>query len=653
MSAAAQSPRVPAPNATLAAHPPVFWAGLLLAFAVVVAYSNSLAGVFLFDDRAAILANPTIQHGWLAALSPPAHGEPVSGRPLTNLSFALNYQISGFDPWSYHVLNLIIHLLAALALFGVVRRTLLLPQLRDRWAADSFPVALTASLWWALHPLQTDSVTFISQRAESLMGLCFLLTLYAFVRSVDSRRAFAWQAGAVAACLLGVFCKEVIVTAPVLVWLFDRTFVAGTFAGALRQRAKFYLALAATWLPLAWLVWNTGTRGGTAGFGSGVSSYDYALTQFPTIAHYLSLIFWPQPLLVDYGPHLAHGFAEIGPAFLLIAVLLAATVWLLWRRPRLGFVGVWFFVILAPSSSIVPVATETAAEHRVYLSLAALAVLAALGLRACARGPVFLAVAGSLALVFTVLTSHRNQDYFVELDNYRLLVANQPANDRAHLNFGVRLAEANRLAESAQEFRNSLRLNPTAADAEYNLALTLVKLDQTAAALTHYQNAVGLNPNYGEAHEGLAALLLQTGPAPNAIPEFETAARLLPNSAEAHLSLANAYILNHQWEQATAEYRRVLALAPNTPEACYNLGNLLVQAGNIADAAKQYETVVRLNPKFPDGHGNLAYCLIQLHRYDDAIREYASALQLNPASPSFQNGLAQARALQSAANAQH
>ncbi len=653
MSAAAQSPRAPVSVAPPAARPPVFWSGVLIVLAGTIAYGNSLAGVFLFDDRASILQNPTIQHGWLAALSPPTQGEPVSGRPLTNLSFAVNYEISGFHAASYHVLNLAIHLLAALALFGLVRRTLLLPRLRPRWAADSLPIALAAALWWALHPLQTDSVTFVSQRAESLVGLCYLLTFYCFVRSVDSLRAPIWQAGAVAACLSGVFCKEVIVTAPLLVWLFDRTFVTGSFAAACRRHTRFYLALAATWIPLVWLVWKTGSRGGTAGFTAGVAWYDYALTQSSVITHYLALCVWPHPLLVDYGPHLAHGLAEIAPALLFVGALVAATVWLLWRRPGLGFFGAWFFVILAPSSSFVPVATETAAEHRVYLSLAALAVLAALALRTCARGPAFFAVSGALALALGTLTCRRNQDYFVELENYRSLVANEPANSRAHLNLGVQLAEAHRFAESEQEFKTSLRLHPQAADTEYNLGLTLVNLDRPGDALVHYQNAVRLNPDYGLAHAGLASLLLQAGSLSAAQPEFEAAARLLPDAPEAHLGLANIYIQNHQWDLATAQYRRALELAPDNAAACFNLGNLLVQANKIADAEKQFAAVVRLNPAFADGHGNLAYCLTLLNRYDEAIREYEAALRLNPAAPNLRSGLDQARTLQAATKPVH
>ena len=135
----------------------------------MAAYANTFAVPFVYDDVAAIAENTTIHHFDTAFVPPP--GTTVSGRPLVNLSFALNYAISGYAVWSYHVVNLVIHALAALALFGLVRRTLRAPSLAARWGEAAGPLALAAAAWWALHPTATESVTYTVQRAESLMGL--------------------------------------------------------------------------------------------------------------------------------------------------------------------------------------------------------------------------------------------------------------------------------------------------------------------------------------------------------------------------------------------------------------------------------------------------------------------------------------------------
>src|SRR5579871_3226550 len=157
---------------------------LALAALTVLAYANSFSALYLFDDGGAILENPTIRQ-FSTALAPIPNGTPVSGRPLVNLTFALNYAAGGLAVEGYHAVNLAIHVLAVLALFGTVRRTLQLPTFAPPWRQASLEIAGVTALLWAVHPLQTESVTYLSQRAEELMGLCYLTTLYAFVRGIQ------------------------------------------------------------------------------------------------------------------------------------------------------------------------------------------------------------------------------------------------------------------------------------------------------------------------------------------------------------------------------------------------------------------------------------------------------------------------------------
>ena len=169
------------PKETLWPAPPRFarfWAPLLIALAGLAAYANSFSGSFVFDDADSIAENPTIRRLWPpgAALSPPGGGITVSGRPFLNLTLACNYALGGTNVSGYHAANLAIHVLAGLVLFGIARRTL-----------RSNPVlAFAIALIWTVHPLQTESVTYIVQRAESLMGLFYLLTLYCFIRGAGA-----------------------------------------------------------------------------------------------------------------------------------------------------------------------------------------------------------------------------------------------------------------------------------------------------------------------------------------------------------------------------------------------------------------------------------------------------------------------------------
>ena len=212
-------------------------------------------------------------------LSPPdAEGQTVGGRPLLNVTLALNYAAGGTGVWGYHAFNLTIHFLAAMTLYGVVRRTLLRPvafrpggpTVRDRFGPAAPALALAIALLWALHPLATEAVTYVIQRVEALMALFYLLTLYCFIRGAEdekaaSRESTLWFGLSWLACLLGMATKEVMATAPLLVLLYDRVFLAGSFAAAWRRRRRLYAALAATWGLLAYLATGTQGRGGTGG----------------------------------------------------------------------------------------------------------------------------------------------------------------------------------------------------------------------------------------------------------------------------------------------------------------------------------------------------------------------------------------------------
>ena len=219
---------------------------LAVTAAAGLAYHNSFAGPFIFDDDSSIKDNPTIRSLAWAWWPPQGYGATVSGRPLLNFTLGINYAMSGTAVWSYHLVNLLIHTVAGGVLFDVVRRTLRQSGMAARFAGDSLPLALATALIWTVHPVQTEAVTYVIQRAESLVSLLYLLTLWCFVRSTEPGAPGKWRPLALAACLLGMAAKEVMVTAPVMVALYDRIFVAGSWRQVWARRGRFHLALAAT-----------------------------------------------------------------------------------------------------------------------------------------------------------------------------------------------------------------------------------------------------------------------------------------------------------------------------------------------------------------------------------------------------------------------
>jgi protein O-mannosyl-transferase len=609
----------------------------VLVFLAWLAYCNAFSAPFLFDDHASIESNATIQRltDIGAVLNPPAVGSGVTGRPLVNLSLAVNYAWGGTAVGSYHILNWAVHVAAGLMLFGLIRRTLELPVWREKYSGSALPLAWTIAALWTLHPLQSESVTCVIQRTEVLVGFFLLTTLYGFVRSVESPGQVRWQILAVGACLSGMASKEVMVTAPLLVLLYDRTFISGSFRAALRERRRLHADLAATWLLLAWLVaHNGGTRGSVAGLGLGVSPLDYALKQCEAIALYLKLALWPHPLLVDYGESLTVAPARLALCGPLVLGTLWATAVALKRWPAAGFLGAWFFIILAPSSSIVPLLTQTVAEHRMYLPLAAVVALVVLALHAAMRGR---AAAGLVAVlvVLVALTARRNYDYRSGLAIWTDTVAKSPRNSRAHHNLGIELARLGRTDEAIDRFKDALDCKPTDMLAHFSLAHQLA-LDprNRAAAIEHYEAALRITPTYVNAHINLANLLASDrAKLPDAVAHYEKAIQLQPDNSLAHLNLADTLAeLPGRRADAIHHYQEAQRLNPADATVPFNFARAL---GNGPEAAERrlalYWQAIQLRPGFVDAEVKLANELAQMpNRMPEAIPHYEAALRLAP-----------------------
>lgn len=626
MSVQPASPPTPTP-ATVTRQ--AGWFAQTLIFVLAAIYAGSLDAPFVFDDFASIPDNPSIR-SLSTALLPPGDGVTVQGRPILNLSFALNHALGGSSPFSFRLTNLGLHAGAALLLFGIVRRTLARSALGPRYVDAAAPIAAVAALLWAVHPLQTGAVTYIVQRAESLMGLLYLLTLYAFIRSLDEGLRRRWSALAVGACLLGMGTKEVMVSAPVMVALYDRFFVAASWREVWDRRRGFHLALASTWILLAGLVATTGLRGGTSTGGLGFDRFDLWATQPRAVVTYLQLAAWPAPLIFDYGTWPVAGAGDVVPYVLVLAALVGATFWG-WRRGHpLAYGGLWFFAILAPTSVMVGT-RQTVAEHRMYLALAPLAVLLGVLLF---RGlnKIGLGIALAVAIAFAAVTLDRNGDFRDPLTLWSDTVAKQPDNPWARNNLGLALTEARRPAEALVQYEQALRLQPIDPVSHFNAGHALVALDRTPDAIARFAEAVRLSPAYTDARYNLGLLLLKANRPTEAARELAEVVRSEPARAEFQANLGLALARSDQRDAAEAALRTALRLRPEYPEAAYNLGSLYLQNRRWTEAAAQFEATIRAEPARARAHASLALARVQLGQFDDAIASLQEAARLEPAN---------------------
>jgi len=626
------------------------WAAIgLIVVAVSAAYANSFHGPFIFDDDPSIVENKSIRHlGSLRVLAAPPEAVTTTGRPVVNLSLAVNYAIGELNVEGYHAVNLAIHILAALALFGLMRRTLLLPTLSARFGAASTGLALAVTLLWALHPLQTESITYIVQRAEALVGLFYLLTLYCLLRGATAARGTAWYAAAVGACALGMASKEVMVSAPLVAFLYHRTFIAGSFKEGLRRRWRLWVALSATWALLALLVYASLGRGGSAGFGMGMTAWQYARTQFGCIIHYLRLAFWPSPLVLDYGNDIVSTAAEIVPYAVGVILLGATTVLALVRRPTLGFLGAWIFAILAPTSSIVPLAGQTEAEHRMYLPLVAVVALVVLsGYRAVGRlGPrsrqAAVALIAACAGTFGFATYRRNEDYQSRLTIWNHTVLNCPSNHRAYNNRGNAYLAMGQYDAAIKDYDKSIALKPRYANAYDNRGKAYRAEGRYDEAIRDYDKAIKLKPDFEDAFEGRSEAYVAKGQQGLVIKDLDKAIALNPSDAKAYNKRGKIYGGEGRYDEAMKDYEQAIKLNPDLADAYNNRGSAYGNMGQVDAAMGEFDRAIGLDPNFEEAYFNRGSAFSAKGRTEAAIKDYDKAIMLRPNYPEAYNSRGQA-----------
>lgn len=658
-----------------AAFAPPFWAAaIVVALAVIAVYGRSIHNPFIFDDETTILTNSSItslsplvgaaEHP--GPLNPPAD-MPTSGRPLVNLSFAVNYAMGALNPAGYRIVNIAFHVLNSLLLLTIANRTLQLTCFADRFTTTSRWFALAVAAIWALHPLQTESVAYVTQRTELMVGFFYLATLYCSLRywscappqmtesdrttsqqnSSFFPRRFLWLALAALACAGGMASKEVMVSAPVVVLLFDRAFVAGSFKNALRRSWPLALALACTWLLLFAL--NIGSpRSQSAGFHLDIAATSWWLTQTKVLLLYLKLTAWPSPLLIHYELPLLTTLSDAWMYVVPACALVAGSLFLLWRNHPAGFLAAWFFAILAPTF-VVPIVTETAAERRMYLPLAALVCLLVVGVFALfnnlleSRNPTAAntstvrSVRKSAFASFLLIAvacgaasaSHLNL-YSSESNLWRQVLSYYPEDFTAHCNLGRLLIDSNHIPEAIAELEKSVAIKPTFYLGFNNLGVAMIHARRFPEAEGYLKDAIYLCPNYAQAYQNLGNAYLKMGRHAEAIAQLEKSLQLKPNDAEAHNNLGVALAESNQLSAAVEQFRIAAQLNPIDPKAHVNLAQTLPDLNQSAQAIAEYQAAIRLQPARSDLHSELGILLGKAGRNQKAIEEFERALQIDP-----------------------
>ena len=582
------------------------WAGLLIATVTVLVYLNSLPAAFILDDQTLVTQNPRILHLW-----PPSETILQPTRWVADYTMALSYACHGMRPAGFRMVNIAVHVLAALLLFGIIRRTLELPRFGVRFARSSIGWAAACAALWAVHPLQTESVTYIAQRIEALMGLFYLLTAYAFIRSLSSPKPRGWADVAIAACLIGMGTKEVIVALPPALLMYDWAFAGRGWREVLAQRGRvhltFFLCLGVLAMLLLLSAASQLALQGAA--GSPLPRLQYAATEAGVILHYLRLAVVPYPQCLDYMWPLVQNWRDAVVPGVVVLALCGLSVWALVRRSPAGFLGCWFFMLLAPTSSINPIA-DAAVEHRMYLALAPCVILLVFGARAAAlglgrpsrtvaeglpaavrRGLVGAAIVVAL-LILSALTVRRNMDYRSAEVMWRQVLDARPSNDRARVELTTLLFQRGDYAGADRICRNLLvRLSCFEGVPLQELRRRSEKTPQILIPLRYYINAKGLEGNLAyvrgaldDAHTSYARVLEIGG---------------LPDTAIAHENMALIALARKQPDHAEAHLRAALRLDARKGAVHESLADLLMATARPREAIEHYRAALRLCPPSP------------------------------------------------------
>ncbi|MFV0438923.1 MAG: tetratricopeptide repeat protein [Desulfopila sp.] len=612
----------------------------------VIIYSNTFNVPFHFDDVDNIKAKALrIETFSIAEMSEALTQGKLVTRPVSNFSFALNYYLGGYRLQGYHFVNLLIHLFTGISIYYLFFFTLQQDVNREKYRYGGLIAFFTAFIWF-VHPLATQSVTYLVQRMNSLSAMFFILSLLCYVlgrrqqllgsgAQIHKKNAWWWFFCSGLTGLLAFGSKENSATLPVFIFLYEWFFFQDGNWRWLRRKLIWLAAIALSIFIIGMLYTNghlfERLFNNHCG-GRDFTAMERVLTEFRVVIYYIFLIFYPQPerLNLDYDFPLSMSlFSPLTTLYSLagiLALLLIAVV--LFRRERLlSFCIFWFFGNLVIESSVI--CLEIIFEHRTYLpSMFFLLMLVALAYRLFTR-PLVVTVALSLvAVVLAYWSYERNAVWQTGVSLWSDVVAKSPDKARPHVNLGRALAQENKFEEAERELRLGLSLDPEAHIANYNLATLLGKQGRAEEAESYYRETLRLKPDFILALVGFGEFLSKQERYTDAEGPFRHALSLVPDDAIINKNLGYVLLRLDRAGEALAYLEKSVSMAPDDEETLINIAKNFSLLGRNEEAIAVYREVLTKNSSQGDAHYHLAILLNEKGETEEALRHYHEADKL-------------------------
>ncbi len=618
---------------------------VILAFFILgfLIYSNTFQSPFVFDDKVRILDNPdiridelTINNLWNAAFGK----QSPKSRPVGNISFALNYYFHQYELAGYHVVNIVIHIINGILLWLFLTKTFSLKSVRSKIIRGEW-VALFAAFLWLANPVQTQSVTYIVQRLNSMAAMFYLLSLLSYLNgrlTTKKKMRWAWLLGAALGWLLALGCKQNTAILPFFILLYEWYFFQDLKVAWLKRNLKYFIIVLAVFIGVALLFLGSKPIDRLTSI-SDFANQEFTLaervmTQFRVVIYYLSLIFFPHPSRLNLDYDFPLSVSLINPfttllSLLGIVALIILAVCLAKKQRLISFCIFWFLGNLVIESSVIPIAIIF--EHRLYLPSMLVGVVPVILFYRYLKPQWLPAVISCfLILLCAYWTFERNKVWRDNATLWADCVKKSPNKARPYSNLGVAQKLQNKTDEAVLNFRKALQLDPDFASAHDNLGIVLDDQGKTDEAIEHFRRAIEINPKFVKAHNNLGVALLKQGKTDEAVEHFLQALQMKPDFARPYNNLGLARVKQGKLDEAVAAYFKALQLNPKLAEAQLNLGDALLKQGKTEQAIIHFQKALQLDSDNAGAHNNLGGQLLNQGQLDEALEHLTHALKINP-----------------------
>ncbi len=592
-------------------------------------YGHTLNVPWYLDDIRAIVENQSIRQ-FPSALD----NLFASSRGMADLTLALNYSIGGTNVVSYHLVNIVIHLITSCLVFLLLKRVF----------PSRLPLALCGALIFVAHPLQTQAVTYIVQRMTSLAAMFFFLAVYLYILARESSRNQSTRhwllyGGALLSGALAVFVKPNTAVLPVAILLFDRYFLSHERRLSWQQMLGYMapFALAPLWVAAQILFVPALTEGGLANV-SGVpalihlrnlSPINYLVTEFSVIWHYLRLLFIPYGQALDYDYPIVATLWNLKSliALLGIAALLTAATFLRKRLPLVSAGIFWFFLCLSVESTVIPL--DPVFEHRLYIPIFGFILVVMAGFARLPRQTAL--ISGALLIgLLALLTWQRNQLWNDPIAFYQDNLKRAPRSERVHVELANAYRKQGRLAEAIPLYQRALEINPDYVLIHINLSKAYADQGDFSKAVAILQDGLRSNGSHFKLYNNLGVIYNRLGKFSNAATYLQKGLQFEPDNASLHFNLGLAIDRLGHYDEAIVHFRRAIALEGSNPDYHFNLGLSLYRNGNPAEALGSFMAAAQLDPAHVKALFNAAVLSLEL---GDPVTTRSLAAKLKALDP--------------------